>query len=94
MSAGKRTKIVFSAQPTPRRRRGGQPILLVMRFLATTKQDQNLYVYSRPMSIRGFSGLLVFWSAPLPTGDQQSRSPAVHVQNLGLLLSTIIAGSR
>jgi hypothetical protein len=44
-------------------------------------------VYSRPISIQGFSGLLVFWSAPLPTGDQQTRSPAVHVQNLGLLLS-------
>jgi hypothetical protein len=91
MSTGKRTKTGFFgvADAAPQARRAAHITWDV--FFSNEQQDQNLYMYSRPISIQGFSGLLVFWSAPLPTGDQQSRSPAVHVQNLGLLFSTMIA---
>ena len=65
MSAGKQTKTGFSLQPTPRRRRGGEASSICLSILGNNQQGQNLYVYSRPISIRGFSGLLVFWSAPL-----------------------------
>ena len=52
-------------------------------FFSSEQQNQNLYVYSRPVSIQGFSGLLVFWSAPL---RQETSSPEVQQSTCRVLV--------
>jgi hypothetical protein len=65
MTTGEQIKTGFFgvADAAPQARRAA--LITCDVFVSREQQDQNLYVYSRPISIQGFSGLLVFWSAPL-----------------------------
>jgi len=72
MSAGNQTKTVFSAQPTPCRRHGGQPILFVMCTSATNSKIKTSTCTADQYLYKGF---LVFWSSGLLPSD---RRPAVQ----------------
>src|SRR5450631_705137 len=70
-----------AADAVPQARRAAHIICYV--YVGNEQQDQNLYVYSRPISIQGFSGLLVFWSAPL---RQETSSPEVQQSTCRVLV--------
>lgn len=71
------SRLAFSAKPTPRRRRGGKPRVVVL-LVIRARQDQNLIGVQETRYTH-----MVFWSSgllgcSLQTGDQQSRRPAVR----------------
>jgi hypothetical protein len=80
MSAGNQTKTVFSAQPTPCRRHGGQPILFVMCTSATNSKIKTSTCTADQYLYKGF---LVFWSAPL---RQETSSPEVQQSTCRVLV--------